>query len=370
MGKVTDGLLLPFQLVLVLCKLGYAAVTAPLYSTSPSFFEHVGNAGVRSLLGDLSPSQLQLIVPPFLDAWRSLCAQNHLEAPIVPIPDTKASGFWIGDPRKAKYFSLYVHGGGYVIPGSEGHLKMLYKMVNWSDGKLALFCVAYTLSPEAIYPQALSECVEGLRYMFSLPQVRPANTLLTGDSAGGAIVLAILSHISAHPHPDSAIVKPLQLEGGQSLKSAILINPFISSSSARYASIKRFQYRDTFNESTADAWLTAYNGGKSGFEDDMYICPAHADESWWKGTKCGEILCTAGGEESLLDSIIDWSEKYRKGMAGGKRRGDDAVKLVVGEKETHIMPVLAPYDEDKLDALGEKSTEGAIRAWIREELAS
>jgi acetyl esterase/lipase len=370
MSKVTDGLLLPFQLILVLLKVGWAAATAPLYSTSPSFFEHLGNAGVRSFLGDLSPSQLQLILPPFLDSWRSLCSKNHLEAPIVPIPDSRASGFWIGDPRKAKCFSLYVHGGGYVIPGSPNHITMLYKMVNWSDGKLAFFCVAYTLSPEAVYPQALSECVEGLRYMFSLPQIKPANTILTGDSAGGAIVLAILSHISSHPHPNTSIVKPLQLEGGQPLKGAILINPFISSSSARYASIKRFKYRDTFNEYTANAWLTAYNSGKPGFEDDMYICPAHADASWWKGTNCGEILCTAGGEESLLDSIIEWSEKYRKGMTEGKRRGDDVVKLVVGERETHIMPVLAPYDEEMLDALGEKSTEGAIRAWVREKLAS
>lgn len=373
MSKAVDGVLLPVQLFVVLLKVAWASITAPLLSTSPTYLEHIGNAGVRGFLGSLSPSQLQLIVPAFLDAYRSYCAKQHIEAPVVPIPNTTASGFWIGDPRKAKYFSLYVHGGGYVIPGSPGHITMIEKLITWSNNNLAVFCVAYTLSPEAVYPTALGQCVEALRYMFSLPQINPSNTLLTGDSAGGAIVLAILSHISGHPHPNAEIVKPLDLEGDARLKAAILISPFVSSDGSRYASIHRFATRDNFNESAANAWLTTYYGGQKGYGEDFYISPAHADAEWWKGTRCEEVLCTAGGEEILRDAIIDWAGKYREGMEKGngkKNKSREVVKLVVGEKEIHIMPVLGPYEEAKLDELGEKSTEGAIKAFITEKIGS
>ena len=371
-NAVREGILLPFLLGLVLLKALWAAVTAPIYSTSPSILTHVGNAALRSLLGDLSPTQLQLILPSFLDSYRSYCSNHYIEAPVVPIPDTKASGFWLGDPRKAKFFSLYVHGGGYVIPGSPNSIAFVNQLVKWSNDKLAVFCVAYTLTPEAEYPLALSQCVEGLRYMLSLPQVNPSSTLLTGDSAGGAIVLAILSHISSHPHPNADVVKPLELGDGERLKAAILINPFISGDGARYKSIRTFKNRDNFNKSTANAWLSMYYGGKLGYDKDMYVCPAHADASWWKETKVEQILCTAGEEEALRDSIVDWAGKYREGVEGGGRKttAGEVVKLVIGEKETHIMPVLAPYEEKKLDELGEKATEGAIRNFIKETLAS
>lgn len=73
------------------------------------------------------------------------------------------------------------------------------------------------------------------------------------------------------------------------------------------------------------------------------------------------MLAAGGEQEGLIDAITDWAAKYKQGA------GADKIKLVVGVREVHDAP-LNSLGEAKLDELGEKSQEGAIRKWVREEL--
>ena len=73
------------------------------------------------------------------------------------------------------------------------------------------------------------------------------------------------------------------------------------------------------------------------------------------------MLVTAGQHEGLVDAITDWVGKYEAGA------GADKVKYVVGVNEIHDTP-LNTLGEAKLDELGEKCQEGAIRQWVRKEL--
>ncbi len=43
------------------------------------------------------------------------------------------------------------HGGGLVLPSLLEHLVVLAKFVRWSQDNLAIFCVVYTLAPNAQY---------------------------------------------------------------------------------------------------------------------------------------------------------------------------------------------------------------------------
>ena len=159
------------------------------------------------------------------------------------------------------------------------------------------------------------------------------------------------------------MVRPLILT--QEFKGAILIDPFISNDNIQYPSMNRFAIRDTFDKPTADRWLAVYKGNQN-IPNDEYITPAHAPSSWWTGTKCGPILVTVGEEESLRDAIVDWAGKYRAGMGGT----EESVRLVIGEKETHLHPILTPYSEEKLDEMGERIQEGALRKYMVEKLGT
>lgn len=300
-----------------------------------------------------------MILPPFVSSYKKYCKQQKLAPNIVDIPDTNNKGFWIGNPE-AKYAMVYYHGGGFVLPGMPPHVEMLGRFVQWSGGNLAIFCNAYTLAPEGLYPLQIGESVEALRYVLSLPGRTPETTLLGGDSAGGNLVLAVLSHISGHPHPNSKIVKPLQLTPqGQKLYGALMIAPWVSSDVKKFKSMTQFRHRDTVNGICANYWIETYKGGASE-KDDEYIVPEIAPSSWWSGTEktVSSTLITTGEHEALRDAILSFTTTFKEGTSGGA-----TLKVVVGKREVHDAP-LNPKPGSELDRLGDASQEGAIRTWI------
>jgi len=302
------------------------------------------------------------MLPSFIDAYKSWCTKQSLTPDIVDIPNTnpQSQGFWIGSKSTAKYTMIFYHGGGFVVPGTDNHIDFLFRLIKWSNNSLAIFCVAYTLSPGAVYPTAIHQSVEGLRYILDLPGHSPETTLLGGDSAGGNLVLAVLSHISGHPHPQSDIVKPLN--PSSPLKGALTIAPWTSSDGKKYPSMEKFRPRDIVNTTVAAYWIGTYKGQGKNIADDEWICAALAPPEWWKAVKCEHMLAVAGGHEGLVDAISDWVAKYKEGA------GADKIKYVIGEREIHDAPVNATYGEAKLDELGEKTQEGAIRRWVKEKL--
>lgn len=277
---------------------------------------------------------------------------------MVDIPNTNIKGFWIGSKESAQYQMVFYHGGGFVITGTEQHIKMVMNFVKWADGRLAVFCVCYTLAPEAVYPTQLGQAVEALRYALSLPGRSPTNTLIGGDSAGGNLVLAVTSHISGHEHPRTDIVRPLDVKSN--LKGALAIAPWTSSDKQKYESMQGIPERDIITNVASHYWLGLYKGAAE-TPDDIYISMAHAEADWWRESKIDHMLCTAGGNEILLDSIVDFAEKYRTAM------GADRIHLVIGEHETHDAP-LDTMPESKIERLGELCQEGGIRNWIRQQL--
>lgn len=300
-------------------------------------------------------------MPTFLSAYQTWCTKNKLTPDIVDIPGTNGTkGFWIGSKTNAKYTLVYYHGGGFVLPGGDAHINMLFNFVKWSNNNLAVFCVAYTLSPQALYPVALGEAVEGLRYILDQPGHSASTTLLGGDSAGGNLVLAVLSHVSNHPHSNADKVKPFKLS--EDLMGAIAIAPWTSSDISRFPSMTKYAARDIVNHTCANYWISAYKGSKD-VSDNEYICAVLAEADWWKGTKCKEMLVTAGEQEVLVDGITYWVGKYTETM------GAEHIKYVIGKREIHDAPLFS-LPEAQLEKLGEASQEGAIRLWIKQKLAT
>lgn len=360
MATLTDKILFFPTVGLILANTTLAAVTGPFRGKegAPTYFEHVINTLVRSVLSYCRIEQLQWILPSFVETYKSWCKSNNVPTDIVDIPNTTTQGFWLGPKSTAKYTMVYFHGGGYMAPGSSQHIDLAMRMIRWSDNNLAVFMVAYTLAPGGYYPTQISECVEGLRYVLDHPSNPPETTLVGGDSAGGALAFAVLSHLS-HPHPQSQAVRALPIKG--QLKGAVTVAPWSSSDHTKYPSMNKYANRDTVNTANAQYWSEAYKGRGKTTMDDPYIYACLAEPSWWKDVRCENVLVTAGAEEGLSDAVSDLVKKYEEGA------GKDKIEYVIGERETHVAPLLG-MGEKKLEEVRKSKQEGGIRLWIKDRL--
>lgn len=87
---------------------------------------------------------------------------------------------------------LYLHGGGYITGSARTHLAMVGALARQAGLRAVL--PDYRLAPEAPFPAAFEDalavwdalCAQG---------VAPGGILLGGDSAGGGLALALLSHV-------------------------------------------------------------------------------------------------------------------------------------------------------------------------------
>ena len=87
---------------------------------------------------------------------------------------------------------LYFHGGGYVAGSSRTHLPMLGYLAKKAGARAVL--PDYRLAPEAPFPAAFDDAVAVWRGLRS-EGVPADHIILGGDSAGGGLALALLSHV-------------------------------------------------------------------------------------------------------------------------------------------------------------------------------
>jgi len=312
-----------------------------------------------SMFSTLTARQLQVIMPPWLDNYKAQQKKDKKPIDIEKIPDTNIEGVWFGDKNAATTIMIFFHGGGFAMPGMDMHAQLLARMADWGKGNLAIFAPAYTLTPYAVYPQALGECVEATRFILE-GVGKSKGILLAGDSAGGQLVIALLSHVSGHQHPQGQVVKPLELQGRR-FKGAAALSPWVSSDTKKFPSIHELSKTDMIGPNCATYWDDIYRAGKSA---DHYIVPEAAPTEWWAGLgeSVDDLLILAGGDEAILEPIESWSKKVQEGWPNGK------VRLVVGAGESHDEP-LTPIGAEKLNAQvpgKETAMEGALYHWVKD----
>ena len=193
-------------------------------------------------------------------------------------------------------------GGGYAVAASPGHMKFVNELQEIFRGQLesvAVIMLSYTLTPQARYPRQLQQGVELLRYLTTTLGKDPSNIILAGDSAGGNLALAVLSHIS-HPHEAVPV-----LELSEPLRGVLLLSPWVSPDT-RSSSFTMNILKDNLVPSVIDRWADAFMGHTL---PDNYNQPYRAPAEWWRDLRADEILVVAGAHEVLIDSIRDWGKK-------------------------------------------------------------
>jgi acetyl esterase/lipase len=164
------------------------------------------------------------------------------------------------------------------------------------------------LAPGAPYPRQLQQASALLLHVLHNLKIAPSNIILTGDSAGANLVIALLSHIS-HPHPSTVLPIP-RINLSSPLRGAVLISPWISFDTTS-PSFQQNSYKDCIGTEAGRKWSTAFMACPWPHKEasDYYNEAVTAPAEWWAGLKVEEVLVLAGEEEVLIDGIREFSRK-------------------------------------------------------------
>jgi len=338
-----------------------AIFTRPLRSGPDSYYKYVALTTLRTFTRRTSVRQQHYLAETTDDGYIAACKKRGY-TPNSEILEDGTRAHWIGD-SKAEKLILNFHGGGYVFSAAPEMFDFMFQVVNVlkSQGKsVAVLFLSYDLAPGAIYPRQLQQASALLNHVITKLSISPKNIILTGDSAGGNLILALLSHIS-HPHPSTTVpIQPLSLS--EPFRGAVLISPWTDFSNSA-PSYRTNAYKDIIDPRAVRQWADAFIGEAYPYptKSDYYNQPITAPESWWDGLKVQEILVLAGEQEVLVDSIKEFEGKLRRGVVEGTN-----VELLVAKGEYHDQPSVDLQIGYKEKDEGEQAKK--IKGWISSKL--
>lgn len=174
---------------------------------------------------------------------------------------------------------IHYHGGGYALCSSRTHRMMISDLAR-AIGARGLG-VEYRLSPEHPYPAGFDDCFSA--YLGVLNQgVEPRELLLSGDSAGGALALAVMQQCRQEGHPLP--------------RGAVLMSPW-PDLTLQGETISSHDAYDYLNADVLRFFAGLYLEGHDPL--DPLVSPRYADLSGLP-----PLLIQAGGSEMFLADII------------------------------------------------------------------
>jgi acetyl esterase/lipase len=338
---------------------------------STALFNDVLYAAIRCALNRITIAQCRYLNPSTTECYLSHCKRAHITPESIEVQgeNGKIAAHWIGSPD-AETVVLYLHGGGYTqsaSPGNFEYASRLARDLNGAKGRrsIAVLFLAYTLAPEATHPTQLKEAATVLSHLITKTGRSPSDILISGDSAGGNLAVAVLSHI-LHPHPD---VTPIKLQ--QPLLGAMLYSPWVGFNTD-YPSFDN-ETLDMMAPFALRKWSAMFLGKANPVDPetdpagpvfgDAWTEACMNDPSWWHGLQdvVGDIFVSYGSVEVLADPIRVWKKQLMTGWVEGGGNAN-RVTFLEGLKEAHVAPILgsmAPGASKKSD------TQIAIEEWYK-----
>jgi acetyl esterase/lipase len=125
---------------------------------------------------------------------------------------------------------LYLHGGAYTRGSIVSH-RALVARLSAASGARALV-IAYRLAPENPFPAAVEDATAAYRWLLE-QHIQPDQLVVSGDSAGGGLSLALLLALrdAGHPLPaGAALLSPwTDLAGtGESIRTLAGADPWLN----------------------------------------------------------------------------------------------------------------------------------------------
>ena len=223
---------------------------------------------------------------------------------------------------------LHLHGGGYVI-GSPRTTRSITAGLARHSG-LPVLAPDYRLAPEHPYPAAIEDAVAAYSWLID-QGVDPRRIVVSGDSAGGGLTMALVLTLR-----DRSLPLPAGAVGISPMLDLTLSAPSIDANLATDPQVTR-----AFLQLSVGHYLPPGVDPKS-----PLASPVFADLGGLP-----PLLLQAGGDEALLDDTVRFGE-------AAEAAGVD-VTVECWEAMMHVWHMLAPRFPEAEAALT------AIAAWVR-----
>jgi acetyl esterase/lipase len=232
--------------------------------------------------------------------------------PFVRIEATRFAGRsaeWVQTTDEAKKVVLYFHGGGFFMSSPTEHRPMTWRVARAASRRV--LAIDYRKAPEHAFPSWIDDAFAAYAELLAQGH-RPEDVILSGDSAGGNIALAVTHRIRREklPLPDGLV----------------LFSPWADLGCAG-ATYRTNKLRDAmFHADSVRAvgrYLTRACDAR-----DPEVSPIHAD---FKGFP--RMLVFAGSTEVFLDDARAVTRRAREA-------GVDA-ELFVYRHLPHVFPMFA-----------------------------
>ncbi|KIM41818.1 hypothetical protein M413DRAFT_445033 [Hebeloma cylindrosporum] len=311
------------------------------------------DSAVRRIIRTMNRRQMRALVPTTLAGYLTFMKQEKME-PLVEEIGEDARLLWISR-RQTDRVLLYFHGGAFLFsagPSAPAFWSFIQKNLKSRGQNVDAVMLNYTLVPDAMFPVQLRQAVLSIQYLLTLG-FEPKNIHLVGDSAGGALLHQLISHIL---HPMEGIPK---LTLTSPFGAVYMMSPWTRMAEGKGSHLHVNDGKgDVIVKSTGTYWGAKVLHGATPYAIP-YLEAASAPEDWLQGIdKCVKrVLITAGDLEILRDDILDY----------GKRVGEylEDTTIIVQENAIHDDPFLDfLVGEKKMGSLTPK-----ILDWLEEGLS-
>ena len=246
-----------------------------------------------------------------------------------PIDAGGVKAEWIVPPNAAAdRVILYFHGGGYVMGSINTHRAMVARVARAAQARA--LALDYRLAPEHPFPAAVDDATAAYRWLLA-QGYKPNKIAISGDSAGGGLVLAALVALKDAKVTLPACAVPISpwtdMEGtGASMKTNASKDPMVAPSGGNGG---------LFN------MAKAYVGNAD--PKNPLASPLHAD---YHGLP--PLLIQVGSTETLLDDSTRVAEKAKAaGVEVDLEVWDDMIHV------WHVFAKLLPEGQQAIDRVGQ-----------------
>ena len=191
--------------------------------------------------------------------------------------------------KKPDLVIYYCHGGGFSMGSAYFYLEFLLGWASLlSDAGYknpAIFCLEYTLVPDAAYPAQLEQTVAGYEFLCSLVE-DSSRICVGGDSAGATLILALLLYLA------SSSTKYEKKQPGY----ATLISPWTTLHSPKNKNTSS----DYLNSDSLHLYGRQYAGSDQNLDNPLISPGECKDGTWWANASPSAGFGVVFGSEEVL----------------------------------------------------------------------
>lgn len=226
-----------------------------------------------------------------------------------------------------EHFALFFHGGGYNAGSAKSHSDLMGRISNGT--RIQVIGIDYRLAPEHPFPAAVDDAITSYTQLLE-KGVDPDKIFLIGSSAGGGLVIALLSSLI-----NSKLRSP---------RAAAVISPWVDLTLTS-PSLRQNEGKDFLTPDRLKASVEMYLKGKD--PKDPLASPLFGDLRGFP-----PLMIHVGSSEILIDDATKLAEK-------AKEAGVD-VTLEVFDEMVHAWHTFARKLPEGVEAIDK------LTAWLNQ----